>query len=269
MNKLSTEKYWDQIYSPKRSGFSVPFKSALRRFMRDYPNYLIWEKLLPDLMTTMRGRRVLEIGCAPGGYLVAFFKRFGMTPYGIEYSSAGCKLTRDRFIAEGLPPENIIEMDFFDDAAISTLKEGFDAVYSRGFIEHFDNPREVVERHGQMLKSGGLLIIQIPNLSGVNSWLSKRFNPVSHSIHNLGIMNLDAFCGLFPKERFEPLFCGYVGGFSFGLFNTNGRFKKMIHGLLNRIIQPLLNVVFRGVSRVHRFESAYTSPALLMIARKK
>ena len=52
----------------------------------------------------------------------------------------------------------------------------FDVVMSRGFIEHFDEPSSVVDRHLDLLKPGGLLVVSIPNLRGVNGLLTRFFH---------------------------------------------------------------------------------------------
>ena len=268
MNRLSAKTYWDKVHENKRLNNENSIKNTILHICRNYPNYLIWEKIFPKYLKNNEPGNVIEIGCAPGGYLINFYTRFGIIPYGIEYSHQGVKVTSERFASLNLPVENIIEADFFDDSLIEKYRENFNVVYSRGFIEHFDDPAEVIKRHDNLLKKGGLLIIQIPNLRGCNFYISKFLNIDSHNIHNLQIMELDSFKKIFQLDSYEVLFCDYVGFFSFGLFNANTKFKKILLRII-QLIQLPLNFLFRQFSKLVILENRYTSPYLLMVARKK
>jgi 2-polyprenyl-3-methyl-5-hydroxy-6-metoxy-1,4-benzoquinol methylase len=45
-----------------------------------------------------------------------------------------------------------------------TPREAFDVVLSGGFIEHFTDVAAIVQKHLQLLKPGGRLVVMIPNL---------------------------------------------------------------------------------------------------------
>jgi SAM-dependent methyltransferase len=228
---------------------------------------LIWEKILPKYLADKAGKSVLEIGCAPGNYLVAFSSYFKMEPYGLEYAPSGVQTTRERFTKAGLDPAHVMEADFFDDAFLDQHANQFDVVYSRGFIEHFDDPASVVERHARFLKPGGLLIILIPNLQGMNKFLASTLNPKSYAIHNTSIMKTYAFKQLFPASLFSALEIGYVGGFSFGLFNAEVPTKSKLLRILN-VLQRPFDWLWRVCSPLLRIETPWTSPYLLAIVKK-
>jgi 2-polyprenyl-3-methyl-5-hydroxy-6-metoxy-1,4-benzoquinol methylase len=270
MKRLSNQNYWETIYQ-KSSGEQTGrkgWRAKLRNATRNYPNFLIWERIFPKFLSESKGKSVLEVGCAPGNYLVAFASRFGMIPYGIDYTAAGVQTTRDRFVKESLDPSHVIEADFFDDTFLNRHANEFDVVYSRGFIEHFDDPASVVERHAHLLKQNGLLIILIPNLQGVNRFLAKNLNPESYAMHNTSIMKTDAFANLFPKEKYAHEFIGYVGGFSVGLFNADVPTKGKLLHMLNYVQKPF-DWMWRLASPLMRIETPYTSPYLVAIMRKK
>ena len=270
MKKLTDQAYWDSIYNKSgNSHFKGVLLNKLKHLMRNYANYLIWEKIFPKYFVALEDKKVIEIGCAPGKNLISFSKIFHLKPYGVEYSAPGVKLTKETFKSNNLPEENIIEADFFNDQFILKFSRTFDIVYSKGFIEHFDNPKQVVARHGKLLKEDGLLIIQIPNLSGLNFYLSRFFNIESHNLHNLSIMNYSSFKNLFSPVEYDILYCNYVGAFNIGLFNTKSTFKKRLHLLIYYLIQQPINFIFRVISHVYKFESRFTSPYLLMIAKIK
>ena len=50
----------------------------------------------------------------------------------------------------------------------------FHIVYSLGFIEHFKELNIVVKKHTELLKPGGILLLGVPNLGGIYSFLLKK-----------------------------------------------------------------------------------------------
>ncbi len=273
MKRLTDKKYWDDIYIPmkekKSSGIFSNLKDKIKNLSRDYNNFLIWEIILPKFIKKDKYKNVLEVGCAPGKYLYKMHELFGLNPFGVEYSQTGVDVTKKFFNQKGVNEENVIFADFFDDLFLEKYKESFDVVFSRGFIEHFENPKDVVSRHFDLLKKGGVLFIQIPNLSGVNYFLAKILNIDSFNLHNISIMNKDKFGNLFDKNLLDFYYCDYLGFFSFGLFNTNTKFKYLIYRAL-LIVQRFFDLFFRlffvlGVD----LKSKFTSPYLLFVGRKK
>lgn len=55
-----------------------------------------YDKLFKSILK--RGdKKVLEIGCAKGRWLIYFAKEFGYEPYGVDYSKIGCKIAEENF----------------------------------------------------------------------------------------------------------------------------------------------------------------------------
>ncbi len=138
-------------------------------------------------------KTLFEIGCAPWNYLIRFLEKYWYTPYGIEYSEQGYKRTVENLFSYKTKGE-IFYGDFFDKEFIKNNKERYDVILSLGFIEHYDDPSEAIQNHFELAKKGGLVIITIPNLNGLN----KTFVP-QHiiDIHNTSIMNKHALKKLF------------------------------------------------------------------------
>lgn len=271
MKKLAEKEYWDSIYkgvNNKEHGKFYKIKQHLKELTRDYSNFVMWETLMPKFLPKNENLKIIEVGCAPGKYLINFNKKFGYEPYGIEYSEKGVEITKENFIKAGLNPENIIQRDFFDPNFESEYKEKFDLVFSRGFIEHYDDVKSVVEKHLNLVKSGGFVVISIPNLSGLNNLLARFFNIDSYRLHNTSIMRKDVFADLFDTKKIEKIYCDYVGIFSFGLFNTNSRWKIFLHKILITIQRPIDYLVRLFVSS-NILKNQYLSPYLLFIGRKR
>lgn len=272
MKELAPQKYWDSVYDRMNqvaaASVEVGWRSKVKRWTRDYSNFLIWEVILPHFISGQSGLTLLEVGCAPGRYLINLHRAFGYRVYGVEYSDEGAMVTRANFESAGLDPNQIIKADFFNDQFERNYRGQFDAIFSRGFIEHYDDVGLVVQRHLDLIKSGGLVIISVPNLSGINYYLSRFFNLDSLLLHNTSIMNRQSFRSLFPADQVTELYCDYVGLFSFGLFNTNKGWKYLLHRALLLIQRPI-DLILRTLFPDNVLKSRFTSPYLLFIGIKK
>ncbi len=277
---LSTKRYWDTRYAQldHRGGRSMrgrlkALEKRLRRYpmleyLRGYDDYQLWEVIYKEYMPRGDRLRVLEIGSAPGAYLVRLHRAFGVVPFGVEYSDDGAQANRQKFFANDLDPNNVIHADFLSDAFQKAFRERFDVVVSRGFIEHFSDVQEVVDKHLRVLTPGGLLFVSVPNLRGVNYVLSWVFQRRLLPMHNLAIMEKEQFATLFELENVKPLFCGYYGVFNFGLFEA-ARYSPARPLLrLCKLFQLPLNAVFRVLFGGQPPEARYTSPYLLFVGRK-
>lgn len=271
MKKLAEKQYWDSVYNKMNdlNDNKFSFKDFIKNLTRDFSNFLIWEEILPRFFKKNKSVKVLEVGCAPGKYLYKMKELFLYEPFGVDYSQKGVLITREFFRKKGLNPENIIQADVFDEDFQNKNKDKFDVVFSRGFIEHFDNVSSVVDMHTNLLKKDGLLFIMIPNLQGLNYFFGKFLNIDSFILHNLEIMNKDNFKSLFKEDKFQTLFLDYVGVFSFGLFNTNKRWKYLLYRILLLIQRPF-DFCFRVLYKLgFNIKSRYSSPYLLFIGIKK
>lgn len=282
MTRLTEKGYWEDLYRPAVSPEPVSAKSRLKALLRrlmgrrlldliaPYDDYLLWRVVLPDyLPASCAGLSVIEIGSAPGDFLVRFAATFHAEPYGVEYTAHGAERNRRNFSANGLAPANVIEADFFSDDFLEANKERFDIVVSRGFIEHFDDPGAVVARHVSLLRPGGLLLVMIPNLRGIYYWWTRAFNPEQLPLHNLDIMTAASFGKLFGDLPLERSRCGYFGTFSFWLFTApiEARWVNRAIRLL-LMAQRGLNFAFRLILRSKGFESGLFSPNLIYVGRK-
>ncbi|MFZ2522906.1 MAG: class I SAM-dependent methyltransferase [Minisyncoccia bacterium] len=270
MKNLSEKKYWDSIYdnisSSKKTNPGI--KDWLKNISRDYSNFVIWENILPKLLPKKSSLKIIEIGCAPGKYLLNFRKNFGYEPYGVEYSEKGCEITRDNFSKEGVSSSNIIFADFFDNKFQQNNFEKYDIIFSRGFIEHYDDVHSVVKLHADLIKKDGYVVVMIPNLNGLNRVLAKFLNKSSYDLHNLSIMDKKVYSDLFTKNGIEVMFCGYVGIFSVGLFNTDSKLKYLLYRIL-LILQRPFDLIFRVFLSKMDLGWKYTSPYLLFVGQKR
>lgn len=281
MARLTEEGFWDQAYRARVAGGQSDsgrtLKARLKRllgkklneYMRDYDDYLLWEVIYKAHLPKVAGAKVLEVGSAPGEYLVRLNKTYGYIPYGVEYTINGAELNRQVFASNGLDPANVIHQDFFSQGFQTQYKERFDVVVSRGFIEHFDDVRDAVAKHFNLLKPGGYLVIDVPNFRGIYYPWVRLFRKKVLEMHNLRIMRKKEFVQVFAGLPLHPLFCGHYGTFSFNLLYAPPRSPLRFVLAVLHLLQRPLNVVFRSLFKHGGIESGLTSPFLLFIGVRR
>ncbi len=138
---LTDSEYWDGEWAH----IQLPSRLNAHRFgERGFIS--LFEKLLPK-----GPMNALEVGCAPGRYLLYFAEQMGYTATGIDFAPLGCRLTEENLKKAGVQG-SVIRGDFLTDPL---PEESFDVVFSAGFIEHFTDPMPVLQRMKDLLKPRG------------------------------------------------------------------------------------------------------------------
>jgi len=292
MERLSEKGYWDAVHEQERneresisecntqnqtrtrahklkSRWRRLLSDKLRKYTSGYEEHLIWNVVYKEHIPKTKGAKVLEIGSAPGEHLVRLSQEFGLEPYGVDYSESGVNLNKEVFKANNLNPANVIHTDFFSNEFHEKYKESFDVVISRGFIEHFINTEEVIQKHLNLLAKGGRLIIIIPNLRGINYYLVWLFHKEVIAIHNIEIMQKNVFLNLFENKGVRKVFGDYNGVFNFYLFNTKESSPMRYVLKFCFRIQLILNAIFHLFLKNSRVEHKWLSPALIFIGIKE
>jgi 2-polyprenyl-3-methyl-5-hydroxy-6-metoxy-1,4-benzoquinol methylase len=279
-SKLTDETYWNQFWkrseranAPKAA--PVQWKGRLKRiigesrlqyFTRSYADFVIWERLYPRHLASVKGAKVLEVGCAPGNFLVRLHRAFGCEPFGVEYARDGFELTKQTFSINGLNPANVAFADAFSEQYQRQFSGFFDAVFSRGVIEHFSDVGPIVNNHVALLKPGGRLIVSIPNYRGCNFVFKRILGPKSLKAHNLELMRKTVFREAFALQALQQVFCDYYGtcDLSMSVPEDSSKFKRIVFQVLDKS-QLILNGLSRFTLRGAPFESAALSPSLLYV----
>lgn len=147
---LAPDEHWDEVWRAVRLPRTLP--------LWRYVYWRFFEYLRPRLGDG-RGRRLLEVGCAPGAWMACFRRRFGFDVAGIEYSPVGLAVARRNLDLLRVPAE-LYAGDFFT----YDFPHPFDVVFSFGFVEHFDDPAQPLRRMAGLLAPGGLVVTVVPNL---------------------------------------------------------------------------------------------------------
>lgn len=108
--------------------------------------------------------KILDIGCG-NGWTLFQFKSKGWSVFGVEPSKVGAKAGNDA----GL---NIFNGELIE---ANYQTSSFDYVRSNHSFEHIHNPIETLKEIDRILKPNGTLLIGIPNISGINSKVFKKY----------------------------------------------------------------------------------------------
>lgn len=195
------DAYWERIKIPCRIDLTFSFDRCLEkifsRFLKADPNV-----------------KLIEIGCAPGRWLVYFHEKYNYQVTGIDNSEMGIRKTQENLKYHNIDGK-IYKTGIFD----FYPPEKYDVVLSLGFIEHFEEVDKVIEKHLSLLKLGGKLVLGVPNFKGINFLIQKYMCEDLLAKHNLGIMNKGFFEGLPQRFPLEKIFVDYIGGFEPTLFS--------------------------------------------------
>ena len=134
-------KHWEKHYSEKDELF-LREKTALN--------------LLYSIVSNAKNLRLLDLGCADGGYLRLLLDTFDIKGIGLEHSPSLIELAKQKNL-------DIIRCDL--DNGLPFIKpDSFDIVYAAEIIEHLVNPDKFIHEIFRVITPGGYTIITTPNL---------------------------------------------------------------------------------------------------------
>ena len=229
----------------------------------------IWEKLPPvqsyqglvyeqhpvlaKFLSKTGGGDAIEIGCGSGNYMVYIAKEFGYRIDGLDYSN-NMDYVRANLLHNGIHDSELFNVDFFQ----FTPTKKYDLVLSGGFVEHFDDYEEVVRKHTEFLKPGGLVVIIVPNLTHIHRLLCGWFAPETLKVHRFPLMHKQVLRQTLEKMGLKVLHCEY-----------HKTFRPVYQ------LPVALNYVSRGlqkmlrISRLDDIGNSFGSPYLISVSTSK
>ncbi len=257
--KLTEKTFWEDYW--KTSNNVIEIKHTKGNLTQN--SILdIFDRCLP----INKNFNVLEIGGAPGQYLIYMAKTFQYNVHSLDYSKIGNDYTRKNMERAKIPV-TVYEQDLFSENFGESMPE-FDLVYSLGFVEHFKDLDEVVKKHVKLLKPNGILMLGVPNLSGIYRYFLNRTAPYLLSIHNTDTMDIKKWTTFENELNLETLFKGYIGGFDPRTINKiekNDLDARFCHFVVKKMIW-----MFSGrLDFVRKINSPFWSSYMLGIYKKK
>jgi 2-polyprenyl-3-methyl-5-hydroxy-6-metoxy-1,4-benzoquinol methylase len=145
------------------------YQPAMRQRMKQanllmrFGRYMIRDRRLPP----ERGKRALDIGASNGFYLVELRNK-GWEVHGVEVDAEAARYAREQY---GLS----IRTGAAEDVLGDFPDEHFDLVTMWHVLEHLFDPLQVLSEVRRILKPGGILMLELPNLHCLPSALFGKY----------------------------------------------------------------------------------------------
>lgn len=186
-------------------------------------------------------KNCFEVGCHPGRFL-AMFGEFDVELNGIDF------VPETKGILEKLRQHNfkvgeIYNCDFLDFKSDRL----YDCVCSFGFIEHFKNWTEMIDRHIEMVNDQGFLVLEVPNYRGLFQRIPRYlFDRENFKLHNLASMDLDRWEHILNERGFEIVSKKYFGGYRMG-FNKKpaNRLDRKIRSITMKLLNRIVSLMYK------------------------
>lgn len=121
--------------------------------------------------------KVLEIGCGPGDFLLRIKEKLGAQCVGIEFNKKAIEIAEKKGLT-------VLEESIEQHAILN--KEVYDVICSFQVLEHVSDVFEFLKAQIACLKTGGTLILSVPNN---DSWLKRSYNVLNMPPHHMGLWN--------------------------------------------------------------------------------
>lgn len=225
MDSKVSKEYWEhhyEIIKPENA-----YKSDTIR---------LWIEQHISPVSKNENKTCIEIGCYPGPHL-SIFGDLGYELYGIDY----CKqldLLPESLKNAGYRVGKFWKEDFFR----FVPQKKFDVVASFGFIEHFTNFIDVLEKHISLVDSKGYLVLEVPNfIGGFQKWFHSNFDKLNYDCHYIPAMDIEKWIDVLNKENYKIIYKGYFGRFDFWTeYERRSLLTRFFLKVSSKIIRPCL-----------------------------
>lgn len=225
LETLTSRKYWEDYYKLNNIR-----KDEIIRVCSRYDD-------LFDIMVdscSYLPETIIEIGAYPGRFLAYLSAKYSLKATALDYNSDKNKI-RDSFTAMGGKLEEIIQEDFLK----YEPSKKYDLVLSNGFIEHFVNFTEVLDRHLKYLKPGGAMLIMIPNKRYLRKIYGLLVDRANLKVHNLKCMELNVFSNFARRNKMIIKHLSYRDGFAYRVHQKLNITQKVIYKITRAIFKRL------------------------------
>lgn len=142
----STRRHWEDYYSKHADIYEY----------YTFQNQII--ELIQNKLGNLKRSRILEAGCGRG-YESLQLSKLGATAVAIDYSKEAIGL----LFKQAVRQKSSLAICQADIRKLPFGNSCFDLVFSEGVLEHFAEPGEVLQEQHRVLRTNGLMIIQVPN----------------------------------------------------------------------------------------------------------
>lgn len=229
-NGLTTQQYWEKYYQTASAE-----RDVIESICSYYDRY--WDLSIKSFKEAPK--TIVEIGAYPGRYLAYAASKYNLHPTGIDFNSDSLKI-QETMQAMGVQKYDYIQEDFFN----YRPQKQFDIVFSNGFVEHFVNYNEVLDKHCLYLNNHGILFLLIPNKRYLRNIYGNLVDRKNQKSHNLKCMQLSVFKSFAERNNLQILHLDYLGGFPYRVHQPLNLFQRGIYEFVrgvSKMINPFLS----------------------------
>lgn len=262
------QRYWNQTWDSSSLPALWPVDSQniganVERSMFSYMANAFAEHGLIN-----RNKLLVEIGCARSAVLPLFAKKLGFQVSGVDYSPNGCEQTRLMLKRADVPGE-VYCCDIFN--IPDELIEQFDVVVSFGLIEHFSDTTAIVAALSRLIKPGGLIFTNVPNMHGMTGFVQKILDKKVYDIHVP--LTAEVVRVAHEEAGLSILSCDYFLSTNFGVINLNSIRVYSFEWWIKKVTLAVLARISMGIWWLERMlgplpTSRFFSPYVNCLATK-
>ena len=259
--KLSDKAYWDEVLTNQK----LPRVNTAANY-----NYKVTMDFVSDIFDDKVYKTFFEVGCGSSGWLPYFAQQYGLTVSGVDYSEVGCQIAQKNLQLLKIKYGEIICQDIFDPEWVKG--RGYDVIFSYGVIEHFEKPQEIIRIFKSFTNPGGTIITLVPNLNGLNGWLTKYFMKEVYEMHR--VISKEQLRNYHASNDLTDHKTRYAGTFSLTVIPwTNADRGILRKGFFLRTIFLKsifgFNLILTSILRfLPDFPSRFFSPYVISVAKR-
>lgn len=137
-----------------------------------FPLQDIYEEVIRFIGDDLKGKYVVDLGCGDGEFVNNYLNKYVKRVLGVDFSKKAIEKANESCMMNTI----FLEDDFEKKPCIKYLIEDVDIVTSIGVIEHLDNPEAIFQRAYELLKPGGILIVEHPHFMNIRGIIWKTLD---------------------------------------------------------------------------------------------
>lgn len=224
-DRYTDKDYWEDYYKNNKVN-----SKRINKIVSEYNYY--WEKLIQ--VCTKEPKSIIEIGAYPGRYLACLAAKYNLKPTALDYNSDVSKIEAC-FKLFNVEDYKLIQADFLK----FEPEQKYDLVISNGFVEHFEDFENVMDRHCKYLAPGGAMLIMIPNKRYLRKFYSEMVDRANLKLHNLKIMDVTVFEKFAARNALNINVLEYFGGFNFNIHQKLNWIQSVIHKSFRQVFKRI------------------------------
>ncbi len=191
-NPPAVETLYDDYYSTAEPS-SVEYRAdSVDSHLREL--HAINSQRVARIQQLRQTGSMLDIGCGRGQFL-KIAREHGFQIYGIDVSEKAVSYARREF---GLKADNRLLED------VAASGEQFDVATLWHVLEHFADPYAALKQVKQLLKSGGMCVIEVPNLHSLKFILSAtKWEGGNHPLYHRTFFTADTLRTALVRSGFS------------------------------------------------------------------